>query len=159
VTQLLCSLVTQLSIRSYPPDNKLDALWTSHNSGQKLLTDEELISDALLPLLKEFEQQPIFIVVDALDECSERPGLLRLISRILDAKLLNVHLLATSRPEVQSGCPELTELAVSVSLEGCVDGDIELYLTELLFNEPKTSWMYKKRDEIKGRLLERSNGM
>ncbi|KAJ7253929.1 ectomycorrhiza-induced ankyrin-domain/NACHT-domain-containing protein [Mycena rebaudengoi] len=159
VTQLLCSLVTQLSIRSHPPDRRLDALWTSHNSGQKLLTDTELISDALLPLLEEYDQKPIFIVLDALDECSERLGLLRLISRMLDAKLPNVHILVTSRPEVQSGCPELAALAISVSLEGCVDGDIELYLTELLSNEPKIGWMYKKRDEIKRRLLERSKGM
>ncbi|KAJ7481286.1 ankyrin repeat-containing domain protein [Mycena galericulata] len=157
VTQLLRSLVTQLSVQSHPPDSKLDALWTSHNSGQKLLTDAELISDALLPLLKEYDQKPMFILLDALDECSERPGLLRLISRILDVKLPNVQILVTSRPEVQSGHPELAALAVSISLEGCVDGDIELYLTELLSNE--IGWMYKKRDEIKRLLLERSNGM
>ncbi|KAJ7254530.1 ankyrin repeat-containing domain protein, partial [Mycena rebaudengoi] len=159
VTQLLCSLVTQLSIRSHPPDSRLDALWTSHNSGQKLLTDEELISDALLPLLKEFEQKPIFIVLDALDECSERPGLLQLISRMLNAKLPNVHILVTSRPEVQAGDPELVKLAVSVSLEGCVDGDIELYLTEVLSRPNEPEWIYKKRDEIKTALLKRSNGM
>ncbi|KAJ7237629.1 ankyrin repeat-containing domain protein [Mycena rebaudengoi] len=148
---------TQLSIQSHPPDSKLDALWTSHNSGQKLLTDEELISDALLPLLKEFEQNPIFIVLDALDECSERPRLLQLISRMLNAKLPNVHILVTSRPEVHAGDPELVELAVSVPLEGCVDGDIGLYLTEVLSNEK--GWIYKKRAEIKAGLLERSNGM
>jgi hypothetical protein len=38
-----------------------------------------------------------------------------------------------------------------------VDGDIELYLTEVLSNEK--GWIYEKREEIKGRLLERSNGM
>ncbi|KAJ7925653.1 ankyrin repeat-containing domain protein [Mycena leptocephala] len=157
VTQLLRSLVTQLSIRSNPPDGMLDALWISHNGGQKLLTDEELISDALLPLLKEFNQKPIFIVLDALDECSERSKLLRLISRMLDAKLPHVHILVTSRPEVQVGHPELVEVAVSVSLEGCVDGDIELYLSEVLSQE--TGWIYEKRDEIKTGLLERSNGM
>jgi hypothetical protein len=157
VTQLLCSLVTQLSIRSHPPDSKLDALWTSHADGQKLLTNAELISDALLPLLKEFGQKPLFIVLDALDECSDRLGLLCLIRRMLDEKLPNVHLLVTSRPEVQAGCPELVELAVSVSLEGFVDGDIELYLTEVLSNEP--GWIYEKRDEIKRGLLERSKGM
>ncbi|KAJ7925528.1 ectomycorrhiza-induced ankyrin-domain/NACHT-domain-containing protein [Mycena leptocephala] len=157
VTQLLCSLVTQLSIQSHPPDSRLDALWTSHNSGQKLLTDAELISDALLPLLKEFDQKPIFIVLDALDECLERSDLLRLISRMLDEKLPNVHILVTSRPEVQVGHPELVEVALSVSLEGCVDGDIELYLTEVLSNE--TGWIYERRDKIKTGLLERSNGM
>ncbi|KAJ7263568.1 hypothetical protein B0H12DRAFT_281040 [Mycena haematopus] len=45
VTQLLCSLVTQLSVQSQFPDSTLDTLWTSHNSGRKLLTDAELISD------------------------------------------------------------------------------------------------------------------
>ncbi|KAJ7247573.1 ankyrin repeat-containing domain protein [Mycena rebaudengoi] len=157
VTQLLCSLVTQLSIRSHPPDSKLDALWMSHNRGQKLLTDAELISDALLPLLREFGQKPVFIVLDALDECSDRRGLLHLISKMVDSKLPNVHLLVTSRSEVQAGHPEFVKLAVSVPLEGCVDGDIELYLTEVLSNEK--GWIYENRDEIKGRLLERSNGM
>ncbi|KAJ7196234.1 ankyrin repeat-containing domain protein [Mycena pura] len=157
VTHLLCSLVTQLSIRSNPPDGKLGALWTSHANGQKLLTDVELISDALLPLLKNFDQQPVYIVLDALDECTDRPGLLRLISTVLDAKLLNVHILVTSRPEVQAGRPELVKLAVSVSLEHCVDGDIELYLTEVLSNE--TGWIHGKRDQIKRGLLEHSNGM
>ncbi|KAJ7254178.1 ankyrin repeat-containing domain protein [Mycena rebaudengoi] len=157
VTQLLCSLVTQLSIRSHPPDSKLDALWTSHADGQKLLTNAELISDALLPLLREFGQEPVFIVLDALDECSDRRGLLHLIGGILDTKLPNVHMLVTSRSEVQAGHPELVKLAVSVPLEGCVDGDIKLYLTEVLSNE--TGWIYEKRDEIKRRLLERSNGM
>ncbi|KAJ7192002.1 hypothetical protein GGX14DRAFT_406692 [Mycena pura] len=157
VTHLLCSLVTQLSIRSNPPDGKLGALWTSHANGQKLLTDVELISDALLPLLKDFDQRPVYIVLDALDECSDRPGLLCLISTVLDAKLLNVHILVTSRPEVQAGRPELVKLAVSVSLEDCVDGDIEFYLTEVLFKE--TGWIHDKRDQIKGGLLEHSNGM
>ncbi|KAJ7215570.1 ankyrin repeat-containing domain protein [Mycena pura] len=157
VTHLLCSLVTQLSIRSNPPDGKLGAMWTSHANGQKLLTDVELISDALLPLLKDFDQKPVYMVLDALDECSDRPGLLRLISTVLDAKLLNVHILVTSRPEVQAGRPELVKLAVSVSLEKCVDGDIELYLTEVLSNE--SGWIYEKRDQIKSGLLEHSNGM
>ncbi|KAJ7196239.1 ankyrin repeat-containing domain protein [Mycena pura] len=140
VTHLLCSLVTQLSIRSNPPDGKLGALWMSHANGQKLLTDVELISDALLPLLKDFDQKAVYIVLDALDECSDRPGLLRLISTMLDAKLLNVHILVTSRPEVQAGHPELVKLAVSV-----------------LSNE--TGWIHDKRDQIKGGLLEHSNGM
>ncbi|KAJ6562795.1 hypothetical protein DFH09DRAFT_1315865 [Mycena vulgaris] len=157
VTQLLCSLVTQLSIRSAPPDSKLDALWMSHASGQKLLTDVELISDALLPLLKDFDQKSVYIVLDALDECSERHGLLHLITTMLNANLPNVRILVTSRPEVQAGHPKLVERAVSVSLEGCVDGDIELYLTEVLSKEP--GWIYEKRDEIKRGLLQRSNGM
>ncbi|KAJ7208362.1 ankyrin repeat-containing domain protein [Mycena pura] len=157
VTHLLCSLVTQLSIRSNPPDGKLGALWTSHANGQKLLTDVELISDALLPLLKDFDQKPVYIVLDALDECSDRPGLLRLISTVLDAKLLSVHILVTSRPEVQAGRPELVKLAVSVSLENCVEGDIELYLAEVLSNE--SGWIYEKRDQIKRGLLEHSSGM
>ncbi|KAJ6524894.1 hypothetical protein DFH09DRAFT_1372078 [Mycena vulgaris] len=157
VTQLLCSLVTQLSIRSDPPDSKLDALWTSHASGQKLLTDVELISDALLPLLKDFDQKPVYIVLDALDECSERHELLHLITTILDANLPHVHIFVTSRPEVQAGRPELVERAVSVSLEGCVDRDVELYLTKVLSKEP--GWIYEKRDEIKRALLQRSNGM
>jgi hypothetical protein len=99
---------------------------------------------------------PVYIVLDALDECSEREKLLRSITAIVDAKLSNVHLLLTSRPEVPQNT-DLVRRAVSVSLEGCVDQDIESYVAEILSKE--VGWIRERKDEINKGLLDRGNGM
>ncbi|KAJ7182463.1 ankyrin repeat-containing domain protein [Mycena crocata] len=154
-TQLLCSLVTQLSIQSTAPDKILNAVWTSHARGQHFPGNSVLISEVLIPILKEF-REPVHIVLDALDECSEREELFRVMTAIVEAKFANVHLLVTSRPEVPHST-DLADRAWSIPLEGCVDKDIESYVTETVTH--KLSWLGEKKDEIKRRLLERSNEM
>ncbi|KAJ7866019.1 hypothetical protein B0H14DRAFT_2573573 [Mycena olivaceomarginata] len=154
-TQLLCSLVTQLSVQVISPDKTLNALWTSYRKGQDFPSNSVLVSDALIPILREFTQ-PVYIVLDALDECSERGELLDVISKIVDAKLSHVHLLVTSRPEVPQSCG-FVQQAIEVSLEGCVDDDIESYVTALLSKE--LGWIVEKKEEIKRGLLDRANGM
>ncbi|KAJ7243017.1 ankyrin repeat-containing domain protein [Mycena rebaudengoi] len=155
VKQLLCSVVTQLSVLSPAPDKTLSALWDSYGRGQHFPSNSALVSEALIPILTEFKE-PVYIVLDALDECSERTELLRVITTILDAKLFNVHLLVTSRPEVPHGSP-LVQRAVAVSLEGCADDDIDLYVTEILSKE--VGWLHERKEEIRQRLLERGKGM
>ncbi|KAJ7082779.1 ankyrin repeat-containing domain protein [Mycena epipterygia] len=155
VTQLLYSLVTQLSVQAPAPDKTLDALWSSHTRGQNLPRDSTLISEALLPILREFTE-PVYIVLDALDECAERDKLIRTLTEIADAKLAHVHVLLTSRPEVPRNS-DFVQRAVSLSLEGCVDPDIESYTTEILATE--VAWIQDRKDEIKRRLLERGSGM
>ncbi|KAJ7460256.1 ankyrin repeat-containing domain protein [Mycena latifolia] len=152
VTHLLCSLVTQLSVQTPTPDTTLAALWASYARGQQLPTISALISEALIPILREFTQ-PVYIVIDALDECSERDKLLKLITQIIYAHLSNVHLLLTSRPEV----PCIVRV-VSVSLEGCMDQDIESYVTEIMANLD-VDWPTGRKEQIKAGLLERSGGM
>ncbi|KAJ7460217.1 hypothetical protein FB451DRAFT_1500560 [Mycena latifolia] len=152
VTQLLCSLITQLSVQTPMPDTTLAALWSSYARGQQLPTVSALISEALIPILREFTQ-PVYIVIDALDECSERGKLLKSITQIVDAQLSNFHLLLTGRPEV----PCMAH-AVSVSLEGCVDQDIESYVTEIMA-DLDVDWTPERKAQIKAGLLERSGGM
>ncbi|KAF8122745.1 hypothetical protein K438DRAFT_1176759 [Mycena galopus ATCC 62051] len=102
VTQLLYSLVDQLSVQAHPPDKTLNSLWTAYANGKHLPSNAALISDALIPILRQLTK-PVYIVLDALDECSERDELLRVITLLVDAKLLHVHILMTSRPEVTYG--------------------------------------------------------
>ncbi|KAJ7689303.1 hypothetical protein B0H17DRAFT_1066855 [Mycena rosella] len=117
-----------------------------------------LIEQALLPILTEFTD-PVYIVLDALDECSECDKLLESITKILDAGLPNIHLLLTSRPEVVlHSSNELFQRAVHVSLEGCVDQDIGSYITEIL-SKLDVEWSEERRAQIKKGLLERGGGM
>ncbi|KAJ7178119.1 ankyrin repeat-containing domain protein [Mycena filopes] len=155
VTHLLSSLVTQLSVQALLPDEKLKALWKSYNNGQQLPTNAVLTSDALLPLLAQCKN-PVYIVLDALDECSEHVKLLKLITKIVNQKLDNVHLLVTSCPETAQGT-ELCWRAMEVSLDGCVDKDIELHLDEWLSEQG--GWIHSNRYFVKSKVLERSSGM
>ncbi|KAJ7067349.1 ankyrin repeat-containing domain protein [Mycena amicta] len=156
VKQLLSSLVIQISLKAPHSDKSLHALWSSYANGEHLPSNSALISDALIPILGEFTQ-PVYIVLDALDECSEHDKLLDAVKHILDAKLANVHLLLTSRPEIPQGT-DLAKQAVSVSLDGCVDQDIEAYVTEILA-KLDGDWLQERKDQIKAGLLERGGGM
>ncbi|KAJ7865857.1 hypothetical protein B0H14DRAFT_3595885 [Mycena olivaceomarginata] len=156
VTQLLCSLVWQISARGPSPDTILNKLWRC-SDGQDLPTDTELISDALIPILKELTE-PVYIMLDALDECSERDHLLTTITTILDADLPNVHLLLTSRPEVPRSSTKLAEHAVPVCLEDCTHQDIESYLTKKLSNFDY-GWSAERQGEIRKSLLKHGSGM
>lgn len=157
VTQLLCSLVSQLSGQGPSPDKILDALWSSYSDGRLLPPDSELLSQALIPILKEFTK-PVYIVLDALDECPERDYLLTTITAILDADLPNVHLLLTSRPEVPRGSTALAQHAISISLQDNTHQDIESYLTKQLSNFD-FGWSLEQQGKIKDSLLHRGSGM
>jgi len=65
---LLCSLVIQLSARSDPYYHILSSLYQMHDSG--MITPSE---GGLMRCLKEMvtlpDQPPVFIIIDALDEC------------------------------------------------------------------------------------------
>ncbi|KAJ7224555.1 hypothetical protein GGX14DRAFT_335748, partial [Mycena pura] len=157
ITHLLCSLVMQLSVQLPSQDQTLYTLWKSHASGEQGLPSESaLISKALIPLLKEFTK-PIYIVLDALDECSDRrEKLLDSIAAIVEAQLSNVRLIVTSRPEVRFNAG-LAECGVSVSLDSCVDRDIESYVDAILSKE--AHWTAEKKDEIKTKLVKQGGGM
>ncbi|KAJ7182423.1 hypothetical protein C8R43DRAFT_5507 [Mycena crocata] len=155
VAQFLCSIVSQLSTQTPSPDKTLTALWASYIRSQHIPSNTVLLSEALIPILTEINE-PVYIVLDALDECLEQEMLLHTITTIVDEKLTNVHLLVTSRPEVPRGTG-LAHLATSVSLEGRMDEDIEAYVNDTLFN--KLAWLGEMKTEVKRSLLEHSNGM
>ncbi|KAJ7939563.1 hypothetical protein B0H13DRAFT_2300244 [Mycena leptocephala] len=147
----------RVSARGPSPDTILNKLWCSYSDGQDLPTDTALISDALIPILKEFTE-PVYIVLDALDECSERDRLLTTITTILDTDLPNVHLLLTSRPEVPRTSTKLAKRAVLLSLQNFTRQDIESYLTEQL-SHFDYDWSAERQGEIRGSLLNSGSGM
>jgi hypothetical protein len=103
---LLLSLVSQLSTRSSPFCDILHGVYDTHEKGTRQPSD-----DALKACLKEMlrlpGQGPIFIILDALDECPDSSGfpsprdeVLQLVKELVDLRLQELHICATSRPEV-----------------------------------------------------------
>ncbi|KAH9060300.1 hypothetical protein EDB87DRAFT_1562141 [Lactarius vividus] len=103
---LLLSLVSQLSTRSVPYCDILHHVYETHEDGTRQPSD-----DTLKSCLKEMLRLPargiIFIVLDVLDECpdssgipSPRGGVFQLVKELVGLHLQELHICATSRPEV-----------------------------------------------------------
>jgi hypothetical protein len=105
--------------------------------------------------------QHTYIVLDALDECTERDGLLKLINDIVGWKLGSLHILATSRKErdIEDSLECLVPLRINIQ-STLVDSDIESYLQVQLGDGSKfKKWPIKVREEIKTALVEGAQGM
>lgn len=79
------------------PDSQkvLDNLFASHQDGQKQ-PDSDRLSSCLNDMMQTVKK--ITLLLDALDECSERPELLKWMKEFIPP-LTNVQLVSTSRPE------------------------------------------------------------
>lgn len=106
----------------------------------------------------------MFIVLDALDECESREGLLRWLRGLRDNDI-NVHVLATSRPEIdiRAEFEELCRDKESVVVhDGLVDADIRSYVHAQVKSQ-KTFQLWENRpdiqEEIENSLVSKANGM
>ncbi|KAJ6474371.1 ankyrin repeat-containing domain protein [Mycena sanguinolenta] len=149
VNSLLCSLVYQLSGQLFCP--ALSGLWKTCQNGGCLPKNSDL-----LPILAELGgHQEIYLLVDALDECSECDMLLEALASILEAKLPPMHLIVTSRSEVTHS--SLAKEAVLVSLGNSLRGDIQLDAAAQL--SKMGGYIAKNKDDISKELLDKGGDM
>ncbi|KAH9164951.1 hypothetical protein EDB89DRAFT_2077428 [Lactarius sanguifluus] len=103
---LLLSLVSQFSTSSILCWGILNRVYISHKNGAHQPSDDTL-KECLKEMLRLPEQESIFIVLDALDECPDSSGMpshrdevLQLVKELIDLDLQGRHICVTSRPEV-----------------------------------------------------------
>ena len=167
---LLRSLVSQLSTRSSPCCDILHRIYKTHEEGAQQ-PSEDTLKACLKEMLKLPGQGPIFIILDALDECSESPGIpsplnevLQLVKELVELRLGGLHICATSRPEVDIR-GVLEPLAVhSVCLHGesGQKTDIAHYVRTVVNSSPSTAmrtWRAEDKDMVIEALIERADGM
>jgi hypothetical protein len=102
-----------------------------------------------------------YLIVDALDECSELDDPLKLISQIRKHCSNHVNLLATSRRE-QDIVLTLGEFASSIIDIQCTvnDNDIELYIQAVLNEDPPLKrWESSLKEKVHKVLAEKAHGM
>ena len=102
---LLSSLIVQLSGQSDIFFDTLFSLYSAHEDGSKTPTDNSLAM-CFKDMLTMTEQLPIYIVMDALDECpndsgipSPREKVLDLVQELVELHHPTLRLCITSRPE------------------------------------------------------------
>jgi hypothetical protein len=167
---LLRSLVTQLSTRSSPYCDILHRIYEAHEKGSRQPSDDNL-KGCLKEMLKLPGQGPIFIILDALDECPDSSGIpsprdevLGLMKELVDLDLKRLHICVTSRPEVdiRAVLKPLAFRSVSLHDESGQKTDIEDYVRNVVNLSPSMA-MRRWRDDDKNlvieTLTERADGM
>jgi hypothetical protein len=167
---LLLSLVSQLSTRSSPCCGVLHHVYEVHEKGARQPSDDTL-KECLKQMLRLPGQHPIFIVLDALDECpdsfafpSPRDEVLQLVKELVDLRLQELHICATSRPEVdiRAVLEPLAFRSVSLHDESGQQADIADYVRNVVNSSPSTAmrrWRAEDKNLVIETLTERADGM
>jgi hypothetical protein len=167
---LLLSLVSQLSTRSSPCCDILHRVYKTHESGARQPSDDTL-KECLKGMLRLLEQCPIFIVLDALDECPDSSGIpsprdevLQLVKELVDLHLQDLHICATSRPEVdiRAVLEPLVFRSVSLHDEIGQKADIADYVRNIVNSSPSTAmrrWREDDKNLVIETLTEKADGM
>ncbi|KAI7761726.1 hypothetical protein LZL87_013576 [Fusarium oxysporum] len=156
---LLRSLAFQLYHTGNEAARRLDSLFTSHDNGRRQ-PDTTALSACVDAMIQTAEK--VFIIIDALDECTAREELLHWIRGLASS---NAQLLVTGRPEAefQREIPRLLDERNCVLLDKqAVNADIRSYVEATL--EQKPDFVDKKLsqgllDEIRDKIGDRADGM
>ncbi|KAF7378363.1 Ankyrin repeat protein [Mycena sanguinolenta] len=153
----LRTLISRLADSASHASSILESAWKSHANGAEAPSNQTLL-EILLKILSGFAT-PVFILCDALDESSEVGLVLNGISKIVDAKINNVHVFLTSRTEITYG-KELFSLATAVRLEGTkVNEDIASYVDHILTTDPDFSWSKEMKNDVRNSLVNQPDPM
>jgi hypothetical protein len=160
----------QLSTRSSPCCDILHRVYRTHENGTRQPSDDTL-KECLKEMLRLPAQGPIFIILDALDECPDSSGIpsprhevLQLVKELVDLHLQDLHICATSRPEVniRAFLEPLAFRSVSLHDESGQKGDIVDYVRSVVNSSPSTAmrrWRADDKNLVIETLTERADGM
>ena len=115
------------------------------------------------------DQQPVYLIIDALDECPDTSGLpspreqvIDLLKALVELSSQNLHLCVTSRPEIdiRRALEPLTSLRVSLHEQSGQKRDIIDYITSVVQSDIKMRrWRDEDKDLVIESLSERADGM
>ena len=165
----LSSVLVQLSSQSTPFFEILFESYSTHQRGLRQPSDSALIQ-CLEKMLEIPNNFPVYVIVDAIDECpvesgvqSPREKVLTLLEKLVKLCLPKLRLCITSRPDVdiRSVLEPLTSTSSRVSLHD-EDGqkkDIADYISSVVYSD-KTfmRWREKDKELVVKTLSDRAGG-
>jgi hypothetical protein len=165
---LLSSVVFQLCHQSDSYCDIVSEFYARHCDGARSPSDGELVR-RLKDLMKLPGQAPIFLIIDALDECpntsalsSPREKVLSLLEDLVDSQLPNLRICVTSRPEldIKRILEPLAFRSISLHDERGQKEDIENYIESVVnTNRNMRRWKPEHRQRVIDKLIERADGM
>jgi hypothetical protein len=165
---LLSSLISQLSAESDSCYNVLSQLYSDNGRGLRK-PDIDALKKCMKDMLSLPGQGPIYIIVDALDQCpnlSRRPTareeVLELIEELVVLNLPDLHLCVAGRPEVDIRyvLEPLTSLHISIHDESGQKDDIAEYIKSVIRSDRSMRrWREEDKQLVIATLSERADGM
>ncbi|KAH9020241.1 hypothetical protein EDB84DRAFT_578605 [Lactarius hengduanensis] len=158
VRNFVTSLLVQFSAYSKPCCDIINRLYLAHGKGAQQPSNSAL-TDCLKKMLTIASQHPIFIIVDALDECPDsgmptpREAVLNLVKSLVRLQLPNLHICVTSRPEIdiQTKLKPLAVNTISLHDESRQKFVIANYVSSVVSSDEQ---MKQWRDEDKKLVVE-----
>jgi NACHT domain len=164
----LSSLLAQLSAQSDACCELLKRLYSEHDSGSKE-PSEDMLKECLKSMLMLQYQGPMFIILDAIDECpnsagtpSPRENVLELVEWLSELHHSHLSVCVTSRPEadIEAVLQPLASHRVSLHGESGQGEDIINYIKWFINSDPKTrKWRKEDKELVIGKLSDRADGM
>jgi len=167
---LVPSLLTQLSARSASSCDILSNLYLDHNKGKRQPSDD-VLAQCLKEMLALPDQRPVYLIIDALDECpdshgisSPRERLLQLVKELVELHFPNLHICVTSRPEIdiREVLDPLTSLRVCLHDQTGQKEDIADYIRSVVYSDSESimkRWRTEDKELVIETLSNRANGM
>jgi NACHT domain len=165
---LLSSILYQLCDQSDSYYNILSNFHSIHRDGEQSPSDDVLIrcSKSLFNLQG---LPPVYLIIDGLDECpgdsvlsSPRREVLSLLEDLVEARLPNLRICVTSRPEtdIKPILEPLTFRSISLHDESGQKEDIENYIRSMVTTNWKMRrWTAEHKQLVIDELTERADGM
>jgi ankyrin repeat protein len=159
VSGLLASLLAQFSAKSDPCYNVLSALYSKYDAGSRQ-PNEVALTECLKAVLNTKGQPPIFIFIDAIDECpnstdivSPRDRVLILVEKLVVLRLPHVRICLTSRPEadIRASLESLASHTISLHDQNGQSHDIADYVRFVVHSDRN---MQRWREEDKELVIE-----
>ena len=165
---LLTSVLFQLCDQSDSYHPTLSTFYSTHSNGALTPSDDKLIH-CLIDLLELPGSQPIYLIIDALDECpstpslsSPRENLLSLLEDLVEGQLPNLRICVTSRPDVdiKTILEPLAFRSVSLHDARGQQKDIRDYVESVVStNKKMQNWSPHHRQLVTDVLTRRADGM
>ena len=165
---LVLSILSQLAAQSNLFCEILSCLHLAHDDGGRKPCDGALIQ-CLKEMLLLPTHSPVYLIIDALDECPNNSGLptsreevLSLVQDLVDLHLPNLHICVTSRPEidVRTTLESLTSLCISLHDQSGQTKDIMDYVSSVVHSDKMMQrWREEDRSLVIKTLSERADGM
>ncbi|EXJ68500.1 uncharacterized protein A1O5_08293 [Cladophialophora psammophila CBS 110553] len=153
------SLLFQIATQATDIAHELELLYGRCSHGQ-----QQPAEDVIHSLFRKVMDTPRekYIVLDALDECTDREGLLTFLRELIASKPRDLRVLATSRRErdIDDELSPVADYNINILQSAVVDEDIRVYIRDRMATDKGLKkWPDPVQTEITTALMEKADGM
>jgi hypothetical protein len=167
---LLSSVLVQLYDQSESYYDILCHFYLKYHTGARENPSDDDLAQCLREVLNLSGPSPVYLIIDGLDECPSTPSslsspreeVLSLLEDLVEARLPNLRICVTSRPEddIKTMLEPLAFCSVSLHDERGQQEDIDKYIKSVIStNKNMKDWSSEQKRFVIDTLIKRADGM